>query len=81
MELRSGEQVEHIWIPLASAYGGHFIYNQDHGAKTQGLAQRTGRELLTSDAVRKSRIVFDARAGARLAAGRVALDEDVPQTF
>ena len=55
--------------------------DQDLRAQPARLLECPARELVTRDARREAEVVLDPRRRARLPAGRLALDDDRPQTF
>ena len=60
---------------------GHFEGRQKFGAEPLRLCQGAAREFTAADAGREAEIVLDPRAGAGLAARRMAIDEQRAQTF
>ena len=50
--------------------------HEDLGAEPPRLLQRAARELVAREALREAEVVLDARRGAGLAAGRLALDDE-----
>ena len=55
--------------------------HDDLGAEPQRLLARLGREVVARDAAREAEVVLDARRGAGLAPGRLALDEQRAQAL
>ena len=60
---------------------GHFERREKLGAEPLRLHQSAARQLAAADAGRKAEIVLDPRAGARLSARSMPVEQQRPQPF
>jgi len=67
--------------PLGAVQAGRLAGDAQGCAEFLGLRQGSTGQRRPRDAGRKSEVIFDLRAGPRLAAGRERLDDAHPQTF
>src|SRR5580765_1873658 len=77
------EHVATVEVYLASRCvdAGDLARDEDLGTVSHGLLQRATRELVPGHARREAEVVLDLGRGAGLAAWRLALDDDRPQTL
>lgn len=79
-DFAAGGQLE-AFVAAVKGYGGDFDGGEEFGAEALGLEDGAAGEFGAADAGGEAEVVLDAGAGAGLATGSVAIQEQRPQSF